>query len=58
MVADLEKLSQTLSNDTPEKMVERELQEKAQQIREALSRDGVYEDASLGVRISARVPVA
>jgi len=58
VVGDLEKLSRALSDDTPEKLAERELQQKAQQIQEALSRDGVYEDASLGVRISARVAAA
>jgi len=58
VVGDLEKLSRALSDDTPEKLAERELQQKAEQIQEALRRDGVYEDASLGVRISARVAAA
>ena len=58
MVGDLEKLSRALSDDTPEKLVERELQQKAPQIEEALRRNGVYEDATLGVRISGRVAAA
>jgi ADP-ribose pyrophosphatase YjhB (NUDIX family) len=57
VVADLEKLSQALSNDTPEKLAERELREKADQILEALRRDGFYDDTKLGVRISS-VPAA
>ena len=58
MVGDLEKLSRALSDDTPEKLAERELQQKAQEIQDALRQTGVYEDPSLGVRISARVPAA
>jgi len=56
VVSDLEKLSRAISDATPEKAVARELQQKAQQIQDALRRDGVYEDANLGVRISATVP--
>ena len=56
MVGDLEKLSRALSDGTPEKVAERELQQKAQQIQDALRRDGVYEDADLRVRISSTVP--
>lgn len=54
MVSDLEKLSRAVSDATPEKAAERELKQKAQQIREALERDGVYEDPALGLRISTR----
>ena len=57
MVGDLEKLSRALS-ETPEKLAERELKQKAQQIEEALRNNGVYEDASLGVRISGKVTAA
>ncbi len=56
MVSDLEKLSRALSDGTPEKVAERGLQQKAQEIQEALRRDGVYEDTNLGVRITAKVP--
>ncbi len=56
MVGDLEKLSRAISDATPEKAAERELQQKAQQIQDALRENGVYEDASLGVRISTTVP--
>jgi hypothetical protein len=56
VVSDLDKLSRALSDATPEKVAERELKEKAQEIQEALLRDGVYEDAALGVRIRAKVP--
>lgn len=58
MVGDLEKLSRALSDDTPEKLAERELKQKAQQIEAALRTNGVYEDASLGVRISGKVTTA
>lgn len=53
MVGDLEKLSKALSEDTPEKFAEREINKKAFEISEALHRDGVYNDPKLGVRISA-----
>jgi hypothetical protein len=57
VVSDLDKLSKAISDSTPEKAVERELKQKAQEIRDALDRDGVYENAALGVRISTtRVP--
>jgi hypothetical protein len=56
VVVDLEKLSRAISDATPEKAVERELQQKAPQIQEALREHGVYEDAALGVRISTTVP--
>lgn len=56
MVGDLEKLSRAISDATPEKAAERELQQKAQQIQDALRENGVYEDTSLGVRISNIVP--
>jgi hypothetical protein len=52
VVSDLEKLSRAVSEATPEKAVERELNEKAPEIREALERDGVYENRALGVKIS------
>ena len=53
MVSDLKRLTQALSKDTPEKMAEREIQEKSAEIAEALRRDGVYTDPKLGVRILA-----
>ena len=56
MVVDLEKLSRAISDATPEKAVERALQEKAPQIEDALRERGVYEDVGLGVRISTTVP--
>jgi hypothetical protein len=56
MVTDLEKLSRAVADATPERIVERELQEKAKQIQETLLRGEVYEDRVLGVRISATVP--
>jgi hypothetical protein len=54
VVTDLEKLSRAISEATPEKEVERELEQRAPEIRDALERTGVYENASLGVRISTR----
>ena len=54
MVTDLEKLSRAVSDATPEEAAERELKQKEQEIREALERDGVYENPALGVRISTR----
>jgi hypothetical protein len=56
VVTDLEKLSMAISESTPEKAAERELQQKAAEIQDALNRNGVYEDRALGVRISTRVP--
>jgi hypothetical protein len=53
LVGDLEKLSQALSKDTPEKLAEREITQNAAEIQEALSRDGIYVDKKLGIRISA-----
>jgi hypothetical protein len=53
VVGDLKKLTQALSEDTPEKIAEREIHEKSAEIAEALRRDGVYTDAKLGVRILA-----
>jgi hypothetical protein len=53
VVGDLEKLSRALSEGTPEKLAEREINRKAVEIGEALRRDGVYVDTELGVRISA-----
>lgn len=53
MVTDLERLSKALSDGTPEKLVERAISEKADEIVRALETTGVYEDAKLGIRISA-----
>jgi hypothetical protein len=53
LVTDLERLSKALSDDTPEKLAERVITEKADEIAKALSTNGVYEDAKLGLRISA-----
>ena len=53
MVTDLEKLSKTLSEDTPEKLAERAISERADEIAKALQTNGVYEDQALGIRISA-----
>lgn len=53
MVTDLERLSKALSDDTPEKLAERELRENADKIAHALETTGVYEDPKLGLRISA-----
>ncbi|MBV9181507.1 MAG: hypothetical protein JO356_09345 [Acidobacteria bacterium] len=53
MVGDLRKLTQALSEQTPEKLAEREIQEKSVEIEEALKRNGVYTDPKLGVRIVA-----
>ena len=53
MVSDLQKLSEALSADTPEKLAEREIRDKRAEIAEALRRDGVYTDPKLGVRILA-----
>ena len=57
MVTDLDKLSRAIANATPEKIAERELQQKAEQIQDALRRNGVYDDKTLGVRISTNIPV-
>lgn len=53
LVTDLEKLSKALADDTPEKVVERAISEKADEIAKALEKDGVYEDGRLGLHISA-----
>lgn len=53
MVTDLERLSKALSDDTPEKLAERAITEKADEIARALATTGVYEVAKLGLRISA-----
>jgi hypothetical protein len=53
VVSDLQKLSEALSADTPEKLAEREIRDKRAEIAEALRRDGVYTDPKLGVRILA-----
>lgn len=55
MVSDLEKLSKAISDATPEKAAARELEEKANEIKAALKRDGFYENFDLGLRISRRV---
>jgi ABC-type branched-subunit amino acid transport system substrate-binding protein len=53
MVTDLERLSKALSDDTPEKLAERAISQNADKIARALETNGVYEDAKLGLRISA-----
>jgi hypothetical protein len=53
VVTDLEKLSKTLSEDTPEKLAERAITEKAADIATALREKGFYDDPALGIRISA-----
>lgn len=53
MVTDLERLSKALSDDTPEKLAERAIRERADEIAHALETTGVFEDAKLGLRISA-----
>ena len=53
VVGDLRRLTQALSEDTPEKLAEREIHEKSAEIAEALQRHGVYTDPKLGVRIVA-----
>jgi hypothetical protein len=53
VVTDLERLSLTLSQDTPEKLAERILSEKAAEIATALREKGFYDDPALGIRISA-----
>jgi hypothetical protein len=53
MVTDLERLSKALSDDTPEKFAERAISQNADKIARALETTGVYEDAKLGLRISA-----
>jgi len=53
LVNDLQKLSKALSDDTPEKLAERVIIEKADEITKALQTDGIYEDVRLGLRISA-----
>jgi hypothetical protein len=53
LVTDLERLSKALSDDTPEKLAEREITKNADKIAYALETTGVYEDAKLGLRISA-----
>lgn len=53
MVTDLQRLSEALSKDTPEKIAERELRESQEEIATALKTTGVYEDRKLGLRISA-----
>ncbi len=55
MISNLEKLSQALSQDTPEKVAKCEIKQKASEIERALQRDGVYYDSALRVRISADV---
>jgi hypothetical protein len=55
VVSDLQKLSQALSKDTPEKVAEQEIKQRAPEIERALQRDGVYYDSALRVRISADV---
>jgi hypothetical protein len=57
MVGDLEKLSKALTNDTPEKLVERQIRDRAAEIRETLRRGEPYIDRNLGVRITADVDV-
>jgi ABC-type branched-subunit amino acid transport system substrate-binding protein len=53
MVTDLGRLSKALSDDTPEKLAERAISQNADKIARALETNGVYEDAKLGLRISA-----
>jgi hypothetical protein len=53
MVTDLERLSKALSDDTPEKLAERAISQNADKIARSLETNGVYEDAKLGLRISA-----
>lgn len=53
MVTDLDRLSKALSEDTPEKLAERSIEENANKIAQALETTGVYEDPKLGLRISA-----
>ncbi len=53
MVTDLARLSQALSEDTPEKLAERAITENADKIAHALETTGIYEDPKLGLRISA-----
>ena len=56
MVTDLAKLSKAIADATPEKAAERRLQEKVQEIQEALRQNGVYDDPTLGIRISGTKP--
>jgi hypothetical protein len=56
VVTDLAKLSKAIADATPEKAVERKLQEKVQEIQEALRQNGVYDDPTLGIRISGTMP--
>jgi hypothetical protein len=58
VVTDLERLSKALSDDTPEKLAERAISENADEIAHALETTGVYEDAKLGLRISADTAAA
>ena len=53
MVTDLERLSKALSEDTPEKVVERAIAQNADKIAHALETQGFYHDPKLGLRISA-----
>ncbi len=56
MVNDLQRLSKALSDDTPEKLAERSIKENAAEIIASLEKNGVYENAELGLRISADTP--
>jgi hypothetical protein len=56
VVNDLQRLSKALSDDTPEKLAERSIKENAAEIIASLEKNGVYENAELGLRISADTP--
>jgi hypothetical protein len=56
VVNDLQRLSKALSEDTPEKLAERSIKDNAAEIIASLEKTGVYEDAELGLRISADTP--
>ena len=53
MVADLKKLSEALSKDTPDEKIREELQKRLDEIAEKLSKGEDFVDDKLGVRISA-----